>query len=120
MCPMVVERNKLREELNMLGAEYISEIFKITNESSLSTKQILSEDQSRDGIRRIFYPEEVPVVEAWLEEQKLKEIRASHKEELSIAKEANEIAKKDNQISWLAVAISAISLIASAFALWWK
>lgn len=104
----------------MLGDVYVSEILKTTTSSSQHAKQLLAEDQLRSPLRKIFYPEEIPFVESWLEEQRLKEARASRSEELSIAKKANEIATKANQISWLAVAISAISLIASAFALWWK
>ena len=54
------------------------------------------------------------------EARRKKEEDSVREKKLAVAKEANEIAKKANLISWFAVALSAISLIASAFALWWK
>ncbi len=110
----IVNRDKIRENLNMLGIVRVFETLKISEQSQYFN---LLTDRH---LENFFYPEDIPIVEAWIEEQKVKEVQLSRDKELSIAKEANEIAKKANQFSLLAAAISAISLIASAFALWWK
>ena len=118
----MVDRDKLRVELDFLGVSYVSETLEVSISSSQQVKISLGEHQVRnawDGVvlRRIFYPEEIPIVKAWLAEQKLKEKTLSRDNELAMTKEANDIAKNANRISWLAVALSAISLIASTFAI---
>ena len=110
-----ISRDKLREELNSLGIVRVCEILKMSRES-----QRIRSSLPVGHFRQIFYPEEIHIVETWLEEQRLKEEKLSRDKELAMAKEANDIARNANRISWLAVGISAISLIASAFAIWNK
>ena len=106
---MSLDRNKFRAELESLGPARVREILSYSPPMPFS-RIIHTVNFMFDDGRAI--------AEAWLKEKELLEAKNDRAVEFQIAKEANDIARKSNHIAWFAVAVSAISLIASAFAIW--
>ena len=100
---------QIREKLKNLGYFKVREKLKITK------------DYSSHYSFPKFQPEEVPVVEAWLEEQdKLSDIEL-RKKELNLSKESNDIAlasnKKANEAKDTSKYANKIAIVAVLFSL---